>query len=298
MQITSSQDREYSKVVAVVGVTASGKSQLGMQLAEEYDGEIICADSRTIYRGMDIGTAKPTLADQSQVPHHLLDMVEPGDRFTAADFKLHALEVISDISRRGKLPLLIGGTGLYVDSVIFDYAFSTVNELGFKREDLVGYSIKELLAALDEHHIPIPENEKNRRYLIRTLERGGGGHTDRQQLRPSTLVLGVSCENSVLRKRVEVRVEQMFRKGLRREVDGLVGRYGWRNEALTGIGYREFRTNYEGRASMSEVKREIVQDTLKLAKHQRTWFKRDPYIEWVDSYEEASSKVNDFLQAE
>ena len=286
---------DYPKIVAVVGVTASGKSKLGMQLAEEFQGSIICADSRTIYRGMDVGTAKPTHEDQRAVPHYLLDVAEPGERFTAADFKEHAITAIDEIVSQGRLPLLVGGTGLYVDSVIFDYSFVAGVDLGFRREDLKEHSTEELLALIDEYEISVPENEKNRRYLIRTLERGGGSHADREQLRPNTLVLGLSCKSTLLRERIESRVEQMSRRGLRREVEELIRRYGWENEALTGIGYREFKENYLRDASISSVKRQIVQDTLKLVKNQRTWFKRNPYIQWVESYEEASFKVKEFI---
>ena len=118
MDTTNSQP-----LVVICGPTASGKSEIAMHLARQKNGEIICADSRTIYKYMDIGTAKPSLQDQREVPHHLLDIVEPGQRFTVVDFKSRALGVIADMRKRGKLPILVGGTGLYIDSIIYDYQF-------------------------------------------------------------------------------------------------------------------------------------------------------------------------------
>ncbi len=282
-------------MIAVVGETASGKSSLALEIAKRYDGEIICADSRTIYKGMDVGTAKPRPEEQAQVAHHLLDVAEPGVQFTAADFKRLAEEAIKDITARGKLPILVGGTGLYVDSIIFDYQFARVAN-STERTRLDALDIAQLSALIKERGLSVPENEKNKRYLIRTLERGAGTANDREVLRPRTLVIGLKPSRLQLRQRIESRVEQMFRRGLRREVEELQQKYGWDSEALTGIGYREFRSLYEGHeVSMSAIKRQIVQDTLALAKRQRTWFKRNPHIVWLEEAQQAYPLIDAFL---
>ena len=283
-------------LIAVVGETASGKSGLAMEIARRFNGEIIAADSRTIYRGMDIGTAKPSRADQEEIPHHMLDTIDPDQIFTAAEFQAKANEIINDIYVRGKLPVIVGGTGLYVDSVLFDYSF---NEKGDEneRQKLENMHIDELQSYAAEHQIELDhEAVKNKRYLIRMIETRGLKNNDRGHMRTNTLVLGLKLERSKIRKRIEQRVESMFRSGLRTEVDTLQHKYGWDHEALSGIGYREFRAFYENEASMSKVKRDVVQNTLKYAKRQRTWFKRNPAIQWFKEPEDALKAAQVFLE--
>lgn len=283
-------------LIAVVGETASGKSALALEIAKQYNGEVICADSRTIYKGMDVGTAKPSKEEQAEVPHHLLDVAQPGEIFTAADFQRLAQAAIRDIASRGKVPIIVGGTGLYVDSILFDYRFAGQANTE-KRAALEALDIGELRTLIEQRGLIPPYNEKNKRHLIRTLEREDEVPVDRHAVRGNTLVIGLQVSRAVLRRRIEERVEQMFRKGLRKEVDELQAAYSWGSEALTGIGYREFKAFYQGNASASEVKRRIVQDTLQLAKRQRTWFKRNPQIEWFASTEEALQRVAAFLAA-
>jgi tRNA dimethylallyltransferase len=281
-------------LIVVVGETASGKSTLGVEIAKKYNGEIICADSRTIYKGMDIGTAKPTKVEQEAVTHHLLDVAAPGDLFTAADFQRLAKEAIADIHSRGKIPIIVGGTGLYVDAVVFDYNFSMQADLELRKK-LEMLSVEELAYMANKRDIELPTGEKNKRHLIRLLERGRSSDSDRQALREHTLLIGLRVGRSTLRTRIQSRVEVMFRRGLRREVEELRRKYDWKSEALTGIGYREFQAHELAQASMSEVKRQIVQDTLHLAKRQRTWFKRNPHIHWIDDPKEAFRLVDAFL---
>ena len=280
-----SLDNLYSRVMkkatllAVVGTTASGKSGLAMELARRFDGEIIAADSRTIYTGMDIGTAKPSAAEQAEIAHWGLDLVEPGQRFTVADYQAYANEKIADITARGKLPIMVGGTGLYVDSVLFGYDFRSDQQTAAKRQELDDKTTAELLGMIPELDRQQFEQQQNRRHIIRFLETGE--HASRNtKLRKGAVVIGLAPSKNVLRKRIEKRVEIMFKQGLRKEVDELIERYGWGSEALTGIGYREFKPFYDGVISMSQVKRDIAQSTLRYAKRQRTWFKRNSHIQW------------------
>lgn len=287
--------KKHPRLIAVVGQTASGKTSLAIDIAKKYNGEIICADSRTIYRDLDIGTAKPTRGEQEAVPHHLIDIASPGDNFSAALFKELAIKKIDEIAARGNLPILAGGTGLYIDSVIYDYKFSKIDPTNEERRKLEALPVEDIQLLLRSKNISFPENEKNKRYLVRSLERGTAFPEDRKTLRPNTLVVGLEISKNQLRKRVEERVEIMFKRGLRREVQYLVDKYGWSSEALTGIGYREFKPYFDGKASVTSVKQKIIQNTIHFAKRQKTWFKRNRSIIWCTSKEEAIQKVDAFL---
>lgn len=282
------------KMIAIVGETASGKSDIAMDIAREFNGELICADSRTVYRGMDIATAKPTLNERKEIVHHGLDLVEPNQRFSAAQFKDYAVTVINDIYRRGKLPILVGGTGLYVNGVLYDYSFGGEHKPN-ERSKLNNKSVDELTTIASELEIEIPHGAaKNKRHLIRLIERDGFTENS-DELAYNVKIIGVKMSRTQLRARVEKRVEKMFRKGLRKEYNDLKEKYGTESEAFTGIGYKEFRDFDNGNASMSEVKRNIVKNTMNYAKRQRTWFKRDSNIEWVASHDEALELARGFL---
>ena len=154
--------KRMDKIIVIVGPTASGKTALAIDIAKRHNGEIICADSRTVYKGLDIGTAKPTPADQARVPHHGLDLVEPDESFSAADFKSYANQKIAEIRQRGRLPVLVGGTGLYVDSVVYDYQFGPPVDKK-RRQELSTMTIEELHEYCHKHNVPLPENIYNKR---------------------------------------------------------------------------------------------------------------------------------------
>lgn len=272
-------------LIVVVGETASGKSALAMKLAEQFNGEIICADSRTVYKGMDIGTAKPSKADQIKTPHHLLDIVAPDQHFTAAQFKRLATKAITDIHNRGKLPILVGGTGLYIDAVIFDYDFQPPADPQLRAE-LQKLSIEQLQAQLEAEGIALPVNDRNPRHLVRALETGGVP-ANKQALLPWTLVIGISLERDELKKRVVARTQQMVSQGLETEVKQLTDIYGWEVEAMSAVGYKEWREYLQGRQSLQQTQELIIKNTLAYAKRQRTWFKRNKSIQWVDSLSKA-----------
>lgn len=286
--------KNKGKLIAVVGETASGKSSLGVKIAQLYRGEIISADSRAVYKGMDIGTAKPSQEEMVSIKHYGLDLVSPDKKYSAAKFKDYATEVIADIQGRDKLPILVGGTGLYVDGVLFDYSFGGKDNTS-DRSKLDNKSVDELSSIAKEKGIEISGQTKtNTRHLVRLIEREG--HTEsNQNLAYDALILGYRVERNRLRDRIERRVEVMFRKGLRKEYNDLRQKYDRDSEAFTGIGYREFAQWEDGEASMSEVKRAIVKNTINLAKRQRTWFKRNTKIKWVETEEEALKLVEEFL---
>lgn len=253
---------DQSPLVVIVGETASGKSALALKLAEYFNGEIICADSRTIYKGLDIGTAKPSAEGRLRIPHHLLDVVEPGEHFSAGEFKRLAATAIEDISSRGKLPIMAGGTGLYVDALLYDFSFAPVN------------------ASRD----PV-----NPRHLSREVAKS------RHPLRARTLVLGLSVDREALRRRIFDRVEAMVSNGLIAEVQVLGRRYGWDAPAAKAPAYKSLQPYVKGQVGFEEAKALFVRYDMDLAKKQRTWFKRNKDIHWISELDEAVDLITTFL---
>lgn len=280
-------------LVAIVGQTASGKSALALELAKRFDGEIICADSRTIYKGLDIGTAKPTAAEQAAVPHWLLDVAAPNETFSAARFQQLALATIEDISGRGKLPILVGGSGLYIDSVLFSFDFNHPADESLRTE-LQSLSVEELQNRLSEADIPLPENSRNPRYLMRALETGGEVAT-RSELRPDTLILELDVEPEVLKERITQRVDAMIENGFVEEAKRAVEEYGWEATGLQAPGYKAFQKYLKNEASLEEAKQEFTRLDWQLAKRQRTWFKRNKSINHLCNLQEAVELTTTFL---
>lgn len=267
------------KLIVIVGETASGKSALAMEIAKQFDGEIICADSWTVRREVNIGTAKPSEADRTLVPHHLLDVVGPDEDFTAAVFKDLANGAIKDITDRGKVPIMVGGTGLYIDGVIYDYGFLPAGDRG-DREELNAMTVEQLLQRIKDMGIELGDADiRNKRRLIRLIETNGAVPS-RENMRDNTLIVGVKPDKCVLETRIEKRVDDMISAGLEGEVRGLVQAYGWDCEALKGVGYAQWKGCIEGTSSLVETRQKIIKATLDLAKRQRTWFKRNKSIHW------------------
>lgn len=267
-------------LVVILGETASGKTSLSIALAKQFNGEVICADSWTVYRGFDIGTAKPTPKEQDGIPHHLLDVADPAEGYSAAVFQRQAGEAISDISARGKLPIMVGGTGLYIDSVLYNYGFlpaSNPNE----RAILNDLSLAELhdLAAKKGLDLSLID-DRNKRRVIRLIENNGILPT-REPMRKNTALIGIRRDPLELKQRIIDRVDEMVRQGLADEVAQLGAQYGWECEPMKAPAYRAFREYVQGDITLAEAKLRMVQNDLKLAKKQRTWFKRNKDIHWI-----------------
>ena len=267
-------------LIVIVGPTASGKTGLAIELAERFGGEIISADSRAIYKGMDIGTAKPSAEEQARVPHWGLDLVEPGVSFSAADFKAYALQKIDEIRARGHVPFLVGGTGLYVDAVVFDYQFGPVAD-STTRQKFEAMSIEELHDYCRNNNIRLPENEHNKRYVIRSIERAGMPDVKRSEPISACIIVGITTDREVLRQRIIGRAEQLFQDGVVEEAIMLGEKYGWVNEAMTGNIYPLVRQYHQHELSLDEIKQKFVTLDWRLAKRQLTWLKRNPYIRWL-----------------
>jgi len=267
-------------LVVIVGPTASGKSGLAMDLAEQFGGEIICADSRTVYKGMDIGTAKPSLEDQALIPHWGLDLVEPDESFSASDFKEYAVQKIAEIRQRGHIPFLVGGTGLYIDAVVFDYQFGPVDkELRSKLDKL---SLDELLLYCNENNVVLPENEKNKRHLITAIERNNVKTTRLSEPQQNSIIVGITTEKEILLQRIHERSEHLFESEVVQEASDLADEYGWESEAMTGNIYRLAHDYLAGALTEPELKAKFETADWQLAKRQLTWLKRNPFIEWFE----------------
>ncbi len=249
-------------------------------------------------KGVDIGTAKPSAEERARVPHHLIDVVEPDEDFTAAVFKRLANKAIKDIAGRGKLPIMVGGTGLYVDGVIYDLDFLPAGDRG-EREELNRLSIAKLLEKIEYSKLELGDiDTRNKRRLIRLIETKGKRPT-RRPLRENTCIIGLKTGREVIEQRIISRLDDMLANGLEDEVRVLVERYGWGAEALKGIGYAQWRGYFEGRQSLPETRSKIIKATFEYAKRQRTWFKRNKSIHWFQTpvnMEEVVDFVTTFLE--
>lgn len=284
-----------SPVIVIVGETASGKSALAIELAKQFNGEIISADSRTVYRGMDIGTAKPTLEERQGIAHYGFDLAEPRRQFTAYDFQQLAKKCVANITNRYKLPIIVGGTGLYIDAYLYNFVFRPRAD-ETTRSKLQMQPVSELQKRVIDAGLALPENTQNPRHLRRLLEVGPPPQQIKT-LRPNTLVLGLMVPRNELEQRITARVESMLDAGLVDEVKALTDRYG-SVEALRAPSYKAFASYLKGEIDLAEAKHRVIRDDLSLAKRQRTWFKRNPHIHWIEGENklaQATKLVSAFL---
>jgi len=293
-------------VVCVVGPTASGKSALAQQIALEIDGEVVSADSMQVYRGMDIGTGK-VLSSERVVPHWGLDLVNPGEAFSAALFQDYARERFADIDGRGKSSVLCGGTGFYVRAAIDDYDFPAGEQVGNAIRDKYNaiartdgaQAVWNILNEVDpESAAIIPVNDVKR--IVRAFELLSENTSyARQRKKLSTIAqavpaifIGLSVDPDVLRNRIDMRVDEMAESGLVEEVESLLAR-GFREgvTAPQAIGYKEIVSYLDGDCTLDEALDSIKVSTHRYAKRQRTWFRKDKRISWLDATEYDSERL-------
>ena len=296
----------YPKVVAVVGTNASGKSALGVELAKRYGAEIISADSRQVFRGLDLGSGKITPEEMQGVPHHLIDVREPNEFFSMADFQRMSYAAIDDILARGRLPMIVGGTGLYVDSVLDGYLLSDREpDLAYRAEleKLTTPQLCDMLLTL----VPDAQVDRNNRNrVMRMIERihDGDDAVPGKEPRYRSLRLGVSWPREVLAQRIDERLKTRVQQGMIDEVQGLMDR-GATKEFLLGLGleYRFITQYLTGEIpDRDEMLRLLAIAIKQFAKRQMTWFRRNPDIVWLDMagdpYVQACEAIEAFLQAE
>lgn len=267
-------------LVVIVGPTASGKTGLAIDVALQFNGEIICADSRTIYKNLDIGTAKPTKKEQLKVKHWGLDLISPREKFSAFQFKEYAKDRIDDIRARGKLPILVGGSGLYVDAILYDYSFSDKYDES-ERSKLSGLSIEQLHEILRTKGYAFPENLNNKQYVINTILRRGDNGNRRKQMLGNSFVVGITTDRAELKSRIEDRTGVMINEGVIKEALEASSIFGWDAPGLSGNIYRVIRRFVELELPEDQLKAEIIKKDFDLAKRQVTWFKRRKSIHWV-----------------
>ena len=294
------------KLVAVVGVNASGKSSLGVALARAFDGEVVSADSRQVFRGLDLGSGKITPEEAQGVVHHLIDVAEPGAFFSMYDFQKLAYAAIDDILARGRQPFLVGGTGLYVASVTEGYVMSDrAPDLNYRAE-LETYSTDALYNMLLEKRPDIEIDRYNRNRVMRVLEKlhdGDDGH-GQSEPRYETLKLGVGWDRETIRRRIDERLEKRVRAGMIDEVRNLIDA-GVSREFLMKLGleYRFITRYIDGEFSSEREMLDLLSTAIKqFAKRQMTWFRRNPDIVWLDMagdpYAQACEAIDAFLQEE
>ena len=296
------------KVVVLIGPTAVGKTNLSIELAKKFDGEIISGDSMQIYRGMDIATAKISKDEMQGVPHHLIDIVEPDEGFSVAQFQELVRKKITEITSRGKLPFIVGGTGLYIQAVLYDYQFqetATDTEFRTKLEELAqtegSLTIHDMLKEVDPEAAAAIHHHNVRR-VIRALEvfhvtdrkMSDIQKEQKQDSLYDAALIGLTMERSVLYERINKRVEQMLDIGLIEEVQHFYEK-GIRDcQSIQAIGYKEIYKYFDGLQSLDESIEELKQNSRRYAKRQLTWFRNKMNVQWFDMTE--SVKTHDITK--
>ena len=293
-----------NKLIVLCGTNASGKSGLGVELARRYGGEIVSADSRQVFRGLDLGSGKITPEETRGVPHHLIDVCEPGDFFSMHDFQRLAYEAIDGILARGRVPFLVGGTGLYVASVTEGYVMSDKPPDLKYRAYLETFDTPKLYEMLMAAAPDADVDEKNRNRVMRLLEKlhAGDDHVPRSRPRYQCLKLGVTWDRETLRARIDERLERRLKQGMIEEVRGLM-EAGVCTEFLMKLGleYRFIAQYLTGEIASREEMVELLGTAIKqFAKRQMTWFRRDPDIVWLDMTSDpvaqACGEIDGFLK--
>jgi tRNA dimethylallyltransferase len=288
--------KQKEKLIVLIGPTAVGKTATSISLAKEFNAEIISGDSMQIYKGMDIGTAKITEAEMEGVPHHLIDIREPEDSFSAAEFQEIVREKISEIHSRGKLPMIVGGTGLYIQSVIFDYQFTDApGDEGYRRklekkaEEAGNVEIHAELEKVDPK-AAASIHPNNIRRVIRALEVyhcTGKTMTEYQERQQNELlydvaIIGLTMDRELLYSRIDYRVDLMMEQGLLQEVQSLYNN-GLRDvQSIQAIGYKEIYEYLDGKVTLEDAIENLKQNSRRYAKRQLTWFRNKMDVEWFD----------------
>lgn len=273
-----------TKIIVVLGPTAVGKTALGIELAQTYNGEIISGDSQQVYRGLDIGTAKASAEEQTAAVHHLIDVREVTETYSAYDFVMEAKEAIAEIASRGKMPIVVGGTGLYLQSLLEGYhlggELDQTAVLAY-RAGLEQVTDEELFAQVEETGLEIPQ--LNRRRAIRALElHRFGTELTNQEPTYEALLIGLTDERSVLYDRINQRVDKMVDLGLLEEAKWLYEQFPT-VQASRGIGYKELFPYFAGEMSLEDALEKLKQNTRRFAKRQLTWFRNRMVVNWYST---------------
>lgn len=302
------------KLLVIIGPTAVGKTAISIELAKKLSGEVISGDSMQVYKDLDIGTAKIKPEEAAGIPHHLIDIRQPDEAFSVADFQQLARCKIKEINSRGKLPILVGGTGLYVQAVLDEYEFGpTMENQEFRRNmhkiaaekgpDYLHQQLQKIdpLSAKKLHPNDLRRVIRAMEYYHTTGKRissNNEGYKREQSKRYESAIIGLTMERQLLYQRIESRVDKMMEEGFLEEVKGLLSRgYGADLPSMQGLGYKQLVGYLTGETDLATAISLIKRDTRHFAKRQLTWFRRDPRIEWfqVDQYDNQQAIVQEIL---
>lgn len=298
-------------VIVVAGPTASGKSNLAIELAKKIDGEIISADSMQIYKDMNIGTAKVTKEEMQGIPHYMIDFLSPELRYSVSDYKEQAEKEIDKILKKGKTPIICGGTGLYINSLIYGIEFGKEEFNKEYREELEKIAEKEGLENLYKEALKIdPEamekiSKNDKKRILRVLEiykNTGKTKTEQEILSRKNdvkydyKVFAINLERENLYNRINKRVDQMIENGLIEEVQKILGKYNSFPTAMQGLGYKEIVEYLKNDLTKEEAIEKIKMESRRYAKRQLTWFRKNKEIEWLDGNIKASENINRIIE--
>ena len=295
---------KLQKLIVILGPTGSGKTELAIKLAKKFNGEIISADSRQIYKGMDIGTGKATKKQTQKIPHYLVDIIKPSQKFSAALYKKLAIKAIKDIQKKGKIPFLVGGTGLYIKAVVNNIEFPEIKPQKKLRKELEKKTTEQIFKIykkLDTQGAKFIDKQ-NKRRLIRAIEICKATKKpfweQRKKAKPlfNVLQIGIKTEKEKLKIKIEKRSKKMFRIGLEKEVKKLVKKYGWKTWSMQTIGYQEWEPYFRKEITKKELQQIIALRTCQFAKRQITWFKSDSRINWIKNQKQAEKLITSKLQ--
>lgn len=302
------------KIITILGITASGKTSLAIKLAQKFNGEIISADSRQVYKEFNIGTAKPEghwmlVGDKKVfasggIPHHLIDFVDPKEDFSLSDYKEIAVEKINEVLKRGKTPFLVGGTALYIKAVLENWDIPKAGPNQTLRKKLENKNTEDLYEELKQRdpEAAIITGSKNKRRIVRALEviheTGKKFSEQRKAENPifNSIKIGMNISKENFLKNVSFRLKEMLENGLISEVNHLQKKYSWSLSPMHSIDYQEFRDYLEGKTTLDETKKLITKHHADYARRQMTWFKKDKTINWISSEEEAVKLILNFLK--
>ena len=298
------------KVIVICGPTASGKTALSIELAKKINGEIVSSDSMQIYKDMNIGTAKPSIGEMQGIKHYLIGHIEPNQRYSVAEFKKDAEKAIEEILEKGKTPIIVGGTGLYVDSLIYGIEYQNIKLDEAYRKELELIAESEGLEKLYERAKEIDPkamekisiNDKKR--IIRVLEiyKATGKNKTQQEIESRKKgtkyeysVFAINMEREKLYERINERVDIMIQQGLIHEVEDLVKKYKEFPTAMQGLGYKEVVEYLENKITYEEMIEKIKMETRRYAKRQITWFKKNKQTIWIDGLADRKTNIQRIL---
>ncbi len=297
------------KVIVICGPTASGKTALSIELAKQIDGQIVSADSMQIYKDMDIGSAKPTIEEMCGIKHYMIDFVLPDSRYSVADYQRQATISIEEILKNGKTPIVVGGTGLYVDSLIYGIKYNEIEFDEEYREKLENIVKKEGLDKLYEMAVQIDyeamqkisKNDKKR--ILRVLEiyhqtrktKTQQEAESKEEIKYDYKVFAINMDREILYDRINRRVDIMISQGLIEEVQNILKKYNTYPTAMQALGYKEIRQYLEGELTKQEAIEKIKQETRRYAKRQLTWFRKNKQTVWLDGLQSKQNNIDIIL---